>query len=166
MPIIEIGDDGELVLRRLPPVYGELLMQVPVILQLGTDPIVQESLFGDSYPNDPEAQAEWDRFGEPELFALLASQTEIVERDLKSLTVEPGGAGMELVIPGSHRNAWMAALNATRLMLADQYAIGEPDMNRELDLEEPDEREIALLKIHLLAEVQSLIVDAGSSADD
>jgi hypothetical protein len=165
MPIIELGDDGELILKRLPPVYGELLSQVPVILQLGTDPTVYESLFGDSFPGDPKAQEEWDRFETPELFALLASQTDIVESDLRGLTVEPGGEGMELTIPASHRNAWMAALNATRLMLADQYEIGEADMNRELELDEPDEREIALLKIHLLADVQSLIVDAGSPND-
>ncbi|MFQ5503760.1 MAG: DUF2017 family protein [Planctomycetota bacterium] len=159
-PALEIGPDGELDFRRLPPIYAEILLQLPEILN-DTEDEVRKRLFPASYPADPDKEAEWDRLSRPELFALFSSQLEIVSQDLEGLACEPGDRGYRLRLPGSHQNAWIAALNAARHLLASQFSIGEADMDREPDLDAPTDKDIALLKVHLLGYIQGMIVDGA-----
>lgn len=158
-PRVEIGPDGEFVFRNLPPIYVEALLCLPQILE-ETDTSVEDRLFPASYPNDREKEAEWDRFGRPELKALFASRCEIIQDDLDHLVMEPVYQGFRLSIPEQHRMAWMAGLNAARLMLGVNHGIDAEDMEAEIDTDEPTDKELALLKIHLLGHLQGLIVEA------
>jgi hypothetical protein len=158
-PQVEIGPDGECILRHLPPIYVEALLCLPQILE-DDDEAVHERLFPVSYPEDADKEAEWERLGRPELKALFASRTEIIRDDLQNLALEPVFQGFRLDIPSNHRAAWMAGLNAARLALGVLHEVGAEDMEEELDLEDPTDRQLGLLKIHLLGYLQGLIVDA------
>lgn len=157
-PQLEIGEDGEFVFRNLglPHVYA--LRELPAVLADDSED-VRERLFPNSYPDDPQKEAEWDRYSRPDLISLFESRAEIVRVDLESLTPEPVWRGYRLEIPAAHRNAWMAALNAARLILAVRGEIDEDDMERALDFEELDEKELLLLRIHLLGHLLGLLVE-------
>ncbi len=124
------------------------------------DERLRARLFPDVYLDD-EDNAEWERYGKPELFALFASQSEIVRKDLQGLAPEAEGFGYRLVVPAQHRVGWMAALNAARLMLAEKHGIQAVDMNRPLDVDEPTEKDFALFRIDRLGELEELFVQAG-----
>ncbi|MAE76012.1 MAG: hypothetical protein CMJ85_03965 [Planctomycetes bacterium] len=158
-PTVEVEEDGTFVLRNLPPVSVEALLSVPSVLsEEGVD--ITERLFPTSYPSDPDKEAEWERLARPDLKALFASQSEIIRDDLHNLTAEPDWAGFRLPLPARHRAAWMAGLNAARLTLGAKHSITEADMESEPDLNEPEEKDIALLQIHVLGYVLGLIVEA------
>jgi hypothetical protein len=77
----------------------------------------------------------------------------------------------------------MAALNAARLMVAGKYELGAEDMDRDYDFREEDfqdgaeegseheeppgrfERELALYRINLLADIEGMIIDAGEAPE-
>ena len=157
-PQLEIGESGEFIFRNLalPHVYA--LRELPSVLADDSED-VRERLFPNSYPDDSEKAAEWDRYSRPDLISLFESRTEIVRSDLESLTPEPVWRGYRLEIPAAHRNAWMAALNAARLVLAIRGDVDEDDMERALDFEELDEKELLLLRIHLLGHLLGLLVE-------
>ncbi|MCA8969461.1 MAG: DUF2017 family protein [Planctomycetes bacterium] len=160
-PRIEIQADGTLVLRCLSASHVFALREVPEILR-DDDPDVRARLFPNSYENDPEREAEWDRYSRPDLIALFDSRREIVERDLESILSEPVWRGYRLTIPGTHKSAWMAALNAARIALAVRAGIDARDMEAELDFENPSAKHLALFRIHVLGHLLGLIVESGN----
>lgn len=162
---LELDEDGGLTFRRLPAVYAETLLLVPHVLE-DEDEKGRARLFPDVYLDHAENQDEWERYGKPELYALFASQGEIVRKDLAAMQAEREGFGYRLAIPGPHRTAWMAALNAARLMLGEVHSITAEDMARPYDFEDwdpedPDERELARFRIDLMGEIEELLVRAG-----
>lgn len=159
MPRVEIGPQGDFVFRNLPPIYVEALLSLPQLLD-ETDADVRERLFPSSYLEDADKEAEWRRLCRPELEALFASRRELIQKDLDRLVMEPVHAGFRFEIPQQHRTAWMAGLNAARLVLGVRHDVEAGDMEQELDLEQPTARDLALLKIHLLGHLQGLIIDA------
>lgn len=161
-PQLEIGASGEFVFRNLalPHVYA--LREMPDVLADESED-VRERLFPNSY-EDPEKEKEWDRLSRPDLISLFETRSAIVEQDLESLTPEPVWRGYRLTIPAANRSAWMAALNAARLILAVRANVDEEDMERQLDFDELDEKELVLLRIHLLGHLLGLLVE-GEAAD-
>jgi hypothetical protein len=147
------------VLGALPLIYVEALLCLPEILE-EDDEDTDARLFPESYPGDGEKEAEWSRLTRPELRALFASRTEIIVQDLRRLRVEKGAESFSLVIPAAHITAWMAGLNAARLMLGVHHGIEDSDMELDPDFLDPQDKDIALLKIHLLGHIEGLIVDA------
>ena len=160
-----MGPDGEVVLRNLPPIYVETLLSLPQILR-DDSPDIRERLFPLSYPEHDDFEAEWDRFGRPDLESLFRSRTEIIEQDLEEFIVEPVWQGFRLEIPSAHKSAWVTGLNAARLMLGVKHGIAAEDMEKDLDFQEPDEKDLALLRVHLLGHVQGLILDLDQEGDE
>ena len=149
-------DDGNLVLRFLPRHFDELLLEIPDLLAEDPPDAVRERLFP-TLSDDEETNREWVKLVHPELYSLLASAREIVSRDLESLR-RPGSLSRSLEIPQPHRHAWISALNAARLALAAANGIEEDDMDHERPLDFENERDRAVVKIHLLAEIQAMLI--------
>lgn len=147
----------------------ETLKGVPMLLE-SADPRVRERLLPDTC-DDVEAQEHWERHAVPELERLFLSRAALVRRDLATMKKLPNSDTQVLLIPDQHANAWLAALNAARLAL---FVLN--DLTGELL--EPDafagatpKQQEAMLRIHLLAEIQSVLLgdfeldEGGSMAD-
>jgi hypothetical protein len=179
IPRLRRGDDGGLRFEGLAPWHVGILVEVPALL----DPDQPEDVRRRLYPtpsDDEERNAEWRKLVHPELFALVASAREIVSRDLAGLEPDPEvpePPTWRLAIPAEHLRAWLGALNSARLTLGCRHGITEKDMDGTAedeiegaaddevdDAAGPDteiwgEKEIAVVKIHVLAELQQLLIE-------
>lgn len=164
-PRLEIGVDGAFVFRGLADVHAFALRELPDLLA-DDSPDVREQLFPNSYQDDAEREAEWERYSRPELIALFDSRSNIVQQDLDSLAPEPVWRGYRLEIPAAHRSAWMAALNAARLVLAIRGDVDADDMESEIDFEDLDEKSLVLFRIHLLGQILGLLIEGENVAMD
>jgi hypothetical protein len=164
-PRLERLPDGGIAIEDLTPPFVFILFQVPGLLGPDQPDEVRRRLFPDPSEAD-EIRKDWERLVRPELYALLASAREIVVKDLRKLL--PTGATSRLEIPAPHVNAWISALNAARLALGtvhgiededDLHPFGDVDDDDDDDeVVELDERHLAIVKIHLLGELQALLV--------
>ena len=190
-PSLANTDDGGLLLSHLAPWFVSVLLEIPDLLDADQPDAVKRRLYPEP-SEDPEQSKEWKKYVHPELFALLASAREVMERDLGTLLPmdgsEPDGS-WEVTIEKQHINAWISALNAARLTLAAAHGIEEEDMeagvlqfesgpepepgeddsdaddSEELDLEDTAdeggdvEKQLAILKIFLLGDLQGMIIE-------
>jgi hypothetical protein len=166
-PHAERREDGSVGLLGISPLYLKALSDVPGLLEK-PEGKVRERLFPE--PSDEAKQREeWERLVRPELFALVASAREILERDMKGLEPAEPLAGVPLwrvEIPAQHVNAWISALNAARLALGALHGV-ENSMDLRPDLVEKDgeieidERTLAVLEINALADLQWILIMRG-----
>ncbi len=161
-PRVERQSDGSIALEGLAPPYVFMLFELPGMLGPDQPDEVKQRLFPDPSEDD-ETRRDWARLVHPELYALLASAREIVQRDLAGI-VSSGGL-CRLEIPAPHVNAWISALNAARLALGALHGIEDEDdlhpfeaAEEEDEVVELDERGLAIVKIHVLGELQALLV--------
>jgi hypothetical protein len=156
---VERLDDGDLWLRGISPFHADTLLRLPEWLD-SSDPRVRARLLPKVY-DDAEDEQQWRRFGVPQLEHLFASRAEIVAKDLQSLAQDDSVA-FSMRIPQEHANAWLSTLNAARLALFAAHGLDESDMERDpTELEGDFERELALVRIHLMAFMQELLIAAG-----
>lgn len=129
---------------------------VPLLLE-SSDPRVTERIYPETCVLAEDEQ-HWRDHAVPELERLFASRCQLVRRDLAAMKkVDPAGSHV-LVIPDVHVNAWLAALNAARLAL---YALNEltPAWMEGKGTDTASKKQIeALARIHLLAEVQAVLL--------
>ena len=149
-------------LSNLAPWLVSILLELPELLDPDQPDAVKERLYPEPSA-DPDQSDEWRKFVHPDLFALLASAREIVAQDLATLcpTDEEAPIGAwELRMPAAHVHAWISALNAARLTLAQTHEVDENDMNEdELEPEGWDEKRLVVAKIHLLGWIQQMIIE-------
>ncbi|MCB9887353.1 MAG: hypothetical protein H6838_17820 [Planctomycetes bacterium] len=138
------------------PECAATLEGVPLLLE-STDPRVTERIYPETCVAE-EDERQWRDHAVPELERLFASRCQLVRRDLAAMKkVDPAGSHV-LVIPDVHVNAWLAALNAARLAL---YALNDLTAEwmagKETGSASAKQLE-ALARIHLLAEVQAVLL--------
>jgi len=157
-PLMARRPDGTLSLMFLPPEFARVLLELPAILDADDRPEVQSRRFQDP-TDDEDANAEWRRMMHDELAHLFDEARDIVARDLALLerTCEHPVGG-RLDIPPEHRNAWISALQNARLALAAAHGVEAEDMEDVTALTEPGERAGALLRIHVLGDMQALLI--------
>lgn len=159
---VERDAGGHLTLRRMASLCADTLLRLPSWLE-SEDPLVRRRLLPQVF-EDPEEEAQWRRFGASELEYLFLSRAEILRRDLE--TLEPEGVlafSFRMRIPRGHESAWLSSLNGGRLALFVMHKLDEQDMARDpASLQDP-EKELALLRIHLMAWVQELMLDSKQS---
>jgi hypothetical protein len=163
-PDVRVRKDGSVSIVGLQPAFVAALMDLPQALQDDGNEKVRRRLYPE--PSEDRAQQEeWARFVRPELFALVASAREIVSKDLARLSRAKGRQAVwNLKIPARHVSAWMSALQAARLALGARHDIGEAEMEgRVTALDET--RQLALAKIHILAWIQELLIEATEERD-
>ena len=152
---LERDADGRVTLHELSPFYVDTLSQIPAWLG-SEDPRVRERLFPDTYQAD-EREEEWRRLVGPELEHLFASRSEVLQRDLA--TLEPDSAvTFRMSIAHGHQHAWLSALNGARHALFALHELHDGDLERDpADLGDP-ERELGLVRIHVMAFVQEMLL--------
>ena len=157
-PSVERGDDA-VVLRGLPPAITYALRMLPILL--GDDaPGVRSRVELSPYAED-EGSEDWVRYATPELEHLFATARELVLGDLDRLEPEDEiPPAFRISIPGTHVNAWLAALNAARVGLGERHEIDEDDTNEPPTGAVGTERDRAILLVHLLGWVQALLIRA------
>ena len=78
-----------------------------------------------------------------------------------------GSEHQALLIPHVHTNAWLAAVNAARLALFVLNDLTADHMEPEGLAKGSTKQQEAILRIHLLAELQSVLLgDQGGDAED
>jgi hypothetical protein len=129
---------------------------VPLLLE-SRDPRVLERIYPETCQQE-DAEADWREHAVPELERLFASRGTIVRKDLAAMRASGEGKRRVLKVTDGHVNAWLASLNAARLAL---YALNDlkPEWmgGRPADEATLKQRE-AIARIHLLAELQSVLL--------
>jgi hypothetical protein len=148
-------DEGY-VFGDLSPASVETLKGVPMLLE-SQDPRVRERLLPETC-SDEQAEEHWQRHAVPELERLFLSRAQIVRRDLATMRPMPKSKRHLLLIPHEHHAAWLAALNAARLALYVLNDLTAAAMEPEAFGAATQKQQEALLRIHLLAEVQSVLL--------
>ena len=153
----------------LTPHSVETLTGVPMLLE-STDPRVRERLMPDTF-EEPDAEEHWRRHAVPELERLFLSRAQLVRRDLAAMKKLSKTDAQVLLIPDGHANAWLAALNAARLALFVLNDLTASLLEPESFPKGTPKQQEAMLRIHLLAEIQSVLLgdfeldDGGSMSD-
>lgn len=147
----------------------ETLKGVPMLLE-STDERVRARLLPDACDEDA-GSADWQRHAVPELERLFASRAQLVRRDLAGLRKLGKSDVQLLLIPNSHVNAWLAALNAARLALFALNDLEARHLEAEGFAQATLKQQEAMLRIQVLAEMQSVLLgdyeleSGGSMAD-
>lgn len=151
----------------LTPAAVDTLKGVPMLIE-SSDVRVRERLLPETCSLEEDEQ-HWREHAVPELERLFLSRAQLVRRDLDTLRKMPDAVNFVLLVPHEHANAWLAALNAARLAL---YVLN--DMTAQhlevdgFDLANAKQKE-AILRIEMLAEMQSVFLgdhDAVNDDDD
>ncbi|HKE02132.1 MAG TPA: DUF2017 family protein, partial [Planctomycetota bacterium] len=159
---VAVQPGGDLVLGGLPEPFLEVLKEVPAILDLASSRKDAASrIYPDPY-DDEAANESWRRHARPEIAALFASARELVEGDLSQSGREATSRrAWKVPISAAHHAAWISALNAARLVLGVVHRVTAEDMDRLRESPPASERDVAILKIHLLGWAQELLVAAA-----
>jgi hypothetical protein len=160
---VVVDRKGNLRVRGLPALCADPLLQVPDLLR-SEDPAVRARLAPEPYA-DAADRDEWRRYAQPEIARLFESRVEIVTRDLATLRAD-GKVDFQLAIPKGHRTAWLSALNAARLALFITAGLEAEDMAAEPGELEDVEHDVAVWRVHLLAFLQELLLEAGGYRDE
>ncbi|MCC7063849.1 MAG: DUF2017 family protein [Planctomycetes bacterium] len=148
----------------------ETLKGVPMLLE-SSDVRVRERLLPETC-DDAEDEAEWRRHSVPELERLFLSRAQLVRRDLAGIRKLANFDAHVMLIPDGHTNAWLASLNAARLALFVLNDLTAEHMEAEGYAKATTLQQSAVLRIHLLAEIQSVLLgdleveDPGVSFED
>ena len=150
--------DGNLQVKDLAPLHADTLLRIPEWLR-SDDPRVRDRLLPPAYEDD-DLQDEWCQLVGGELEHLFKSRCELVEQDLQEMTVDDDLV-FSLPIPREHCAAWLSALNAARLALFAMHDLEAEDMEVDLaDIEDGD-KELVVLRIHIMAFLQEMMIEAG-----
>ncbi|MBL8735962.1 MAG: hypothetical protein JNL12_05985 [Planctomycetes bacterium] len=148
-------DEGY-VFGDITPASAATLKGVPMLLE-SADVRVRQRLLPETC-DDPEDEQQWRQHAVPELERLFASRAQLVRTDLAALRPMPKSQNQLLLIPFAHTNAWLAALNAARLALFVLNELTAESMEPDAFATVTPKQQEALLRIHLLAEVQSVLL--------
>ncbi|MFY9340977.1 MAG: DUF2017 family protein [Planctomycetota bacterium] len=148
-------DEG-FVFGDLTPSSVETLKGVPMLLE-SADARVRKRLLPETC-DDAEAEEHWREHAVPELERLFLSRAQLVRRDLAGLRAMPESDNKLFLLPDPHANAWIAALNAARLALFELAELTAEAMEADGFAKATPKQQEALLRIHLLAEIQSVLL--------
>lgn len=142
----------------------ETLRGVPMLLE-SNDPRVRQRLVPETY-QDPDEELQWRKHAAPELERLFLSRAQIVRRDLAKLHKLKDVDSWVLAIPDNHANAWLASLNAARLAMYVLAELEGKHLERDGHQKANDKQREAVLRIHFLAELQSVLMGDFDDADE
>jgi hypothetical protein len=146
-------DPQTVALTRLDPFVCGLLRQIVPSASPGDHPAARARIYSSPTGGaEPEFEADWQEYVEPDLREHFETSRSLVERDLATLELPPEEEFASLHIPVAHLDSWISALNQARLVLAEQHNVTESDMQRELTL--GDTRGFALFQIEFYGELQ------------
>jgi hypothetical protein len=148
-------DEGY-VFGDLSPSTVETLKGIPMLIE-SDDERVRRRLLPETCRSE-EDERQWREHAVPELERLFLSRAQLVQRDLDKLRRMPKSEHHFLLLPDAHVSAWLAALNAARLALFELNDLTAEAMEPENFAKATKKQQEALLRIHLLAEIQSVLL--------
>jgi len=152
---------GALAVRDMPPALVGALAQLPRLLADDAPGILCRTV-ATPYPGDDARTGEWERHAVPELAHLFASARTLVLEDLERLRADGrSGRAFRIDIPARHHAAWLSALAAARVALGEAHGISAADMDAPLPDVIAAERDRAVVLVHLLGWMQSLLVQGA-----
>jgi hypothetical protein len=155
---VERDEAGDLWLRGVTPLCADTLVRLPGWL-LDDDPAVRGRLLPCVY-QDRDEQTQWQRLGAVELERLFLSRAEILRKDLETLAPD-GPMTYRVRIKKGHERAWLSSLNGGRLALFTSHELTAQDMETDPADAESAEKELALVRIHVMAWMQELMLRLG-----
>ncbi len=126
------------------------------------DPKVRQRLYSETF-TDPEEERAWRRLMHTDLEHLVLSRKEIVLGDLARIRVDEPGL-YSIPLPVAHEAAWLSSLNAARLALFALRGLGQADMDADVEAIDDEDKQIALVRIHLMAFAQEQILHGPADA--
>ena len=155
---VKVQTDGRVELAIIAPWVVAVLLELGQLLDPDQPECVRKRLFP-AASMDQEHNREWQRYVHPDLVALLASAREIVTEDLQAVApADAGKIGWQLQIPANHVRAWISALNAARLTIAELNQLGVLELEA-LPQELEGDIAAAVSKVRLLGWIQELILE-------
>ncbi|MEI8293177.1 MAG: DUF2017 family protein [bacterium] len=122
------------------------------------NPLVESRMFPQPSEDSGEDDLldDWKSLVEPELHDAFLAARESVAADLRGAQWNADGS-RHFIIPRSHMDNWLSALNQARLALAEIHQFTDEDLSRSPgDLEDPTE--FALMRMSLYGSIQEWIV--------
>ena len=151
--------DKSIEFSRIESIEAELLKQVPAAGDPEGEEKAEERLFpSPTSQGTPGLAKDWDEFVRPELRHLFLSARKLVEEDLAGMTRRPGKIG-HLVVPLTHADSWLNALNQARLVLATKYDFTEAELSFNHTPKTFSRRDLVLLQINFYAAVQERLIE-------
>jgi hypothetical protein len=146
-------DEQTVGIEDLDPFLCELLQQIPSKADPSGDESAEARLYSSpTAGTEPNFDLEWREYVEPELRQSFESARDVVRDDVAALPLQEARLPNTLLIPVSHLDSWIHALNQARLALGARYEITEEDMD-----EIPsggDERALAIFQVHFYGYLQ------------
>ncbi len=155
---VERADDGQLWVGGLTPLHADTFLRMPALIE-SEDSRVRGRLSPEVY-DDPDDQEQWRRHATPEIEHLFLSRVQILRADLAGMVPEDERC-YRMPIAIGHELAWLSSLNAARLALFTLNDLTPQDMERTPDEIEEPERELVLVRIHIMAYLQELLMEQG-----
>jgi hypothetical protein len=158
---VEPAGEKHVRLTGLDTVVVQCLHELPEILPRREQPGPRERLYPAPTAAEAEFNADWGQLIGPDLHHLFLSAEETVGRDLAGLSPEQ----TELLVPGTHVDAWMNALNQARLILAAEFDIDDALMNARYEKLSATQLQ-AVLRIDLFGHLLHLFVELAHGATE
>lgn len=156
-------DSHCLVIHGISEFLSELLLQVTRCVDTEHPSVKKRMLSSPTAGLDPEWEADWREYVQPDLQQMFQTSREVVDGDLAgfpgALSVEP----FTLRIPLDHLEAWVHSLNQARLSLATLHAFEERDLEGVVSFG-GDARALALTQIHFYGILQESLLQHLESA--
>ncbi len=147
-------DEEHIAIEEIDPLCGALLREIPLRADPAGNADAEARLFSTpTHGAEPEADAEWKEYVEPDLRQLFQDAVEVVKGDLGGLPPAGAEPPYELRVPIAHLDAWVHALNQARLALAARFDFTERDMDGRITFE-PDARSRALFEVRFYGLLQ------------
>lgn len=100
---------------------------------------------------------DWTSYVTPELAHLFQLTLQVIETDLRRLTIDKANGQGALAIPVAHLEKWIHGLNQARLTLAARHNFGEEDMEYSLPMIS-DDRSYARLQMRFYGLLQEVFL--------
>ncbi len=127
---------------------------------------VADSFWASPLAEEIPFSEDWKEYVQPGLLTLLKSAHAYVLTDLEKMKREqlqnPDAALLRLLIPASHREAWLRILNVARLSLAARNRLTEEEISSNDAPDLSNERGKIILQLQLFSLLQQVLVEIES----
>ena len=147
--------DGTLLIDDLTALYADILLRVPEFLELD-DPRVKKRLFPEVYDDEQDVE-QWRRYAGTEIEHLFQNRKQALAQDLETLE-RLSARRFRMWISRGHEKLWLQSLNAARLAIFEQNDLRQEHMEMDPAEAKTEELELALVRIHVLAHVQEVLI--------
>jgi hypothetical protein len=151
-------DEHTIALEDIDPLCAALLTNIVVRANPSGDAAAEARIFSTpTHGAEPETDADWKEYVEPDLRRLFQDAVDVVKSDLAGFPPEESEPPYELRLPIANLEPWIHALNQARLTLAARFSFTESDMDQRMTLD-TDPRSRALFEVRFYGLLQEFLL--------